>query len=63
MFQASNCHQSVLMTSAGVVVGLFSDDCPFCDRFSAGVGSFFLFFLLFPFLKVLCVFMGVLLLP
>ena len=35
------------MILADVIFGLYSVNCPFCDRFSAGVGSFFLFFLFF----------------
>ena len=40
------------MILADVVFDLHSNDCLLCENFSAGVGSLFLIFLLFPFLKV-----------
>ena len=46
------------MNLVDVVFGLNNGDCPFCDRFSAGVDSFFLFFFSFYFSKSLfCVFL------
>ena len=50
------------MILADVVFVLYSSNCPFCDRFSAGVDSFFLFFFssFFFFSKsVFCVFLWV----
>ena len=43
MFLASGSLNRLLVILLGVVFGLFSGECPFNDRFSASVDSFFLF--------------------